>query len=230
MALRHTLQTHQNYANVITVAPTVEPVTAAELRAYLRETATGLPDAEAEDLITEARQFIEDQCSIAMLTQEWLMVIDRWPTQGREPWWDGVRQGHINILHGAGSFSSVEPPRYPLQAVDGVNVYDEDSNATAVVVADTFDTDTYSTPGRMTLRSGAVWPVALRANNAIEISYTAGYGNLASDVPAPIKRAVKQMAAYLYQNRGDGCGCDALQAFTDSGAAGLMGARKVSRI
>ena len=181
MSLRHALKPHQQYGNVITAAPAVEPVTAAELRAYLRETATGLPDAEADDLVAEARQYIEDQCSIAIITQSWLMAIDRWPTQN-EPWWDGVRQAHINVLSGPASLSSVSPPRFPLQAVDGVNVYDEDSNATAVVVADTFDIDVYRLPGRMTLKSGATWPTAFRANNAIEISYTSGYGDAAADV------------------------------------------------
>ena len=82
----------------------------------------------------------------------------------------------------------------------------------------------------MTIQRGATWPTALRANNAIEISYTSGYGDAAADVPAPMKRAVKQMAAYLYQNRGDGCGCDTSQAFTDSGAASILSAYKVSRI
>jgi len=38
------------------------------------------------------------------------------------------------------------------------------------------------------------------------------------------------MAAYLYQNRGDGCGCDASQAFDDSGAASLLSAYKVVKI
>ena len=229
MALRHALTLYQDRGNVITSAPAVEPVTAADLRTYLRETATGLPDSEADDFITEARQYIEDQCNIAMITQSWLMAIDRWPTQS-EPWWDGWRQAHINVIHGATALSSVSPPRFPLQAVDGVNVYDEAGNATAVVVADTFDIDTYRTPGRMTLKRGATWPVALRANNAIEISYTSGYGSAAADVPAPMKRAVKQMAAYLYQNRGDGCGCDVSQAFEDSGAASLLSAYKVRQV
>ena len=227
MSLRQTLKLWQDRGNVITAQPAVEPVTADELRAYLRTNATDLPDSEANDLIAESRQYIEDQCGIAMITQSWLMAVDRWPTQ-RAPWWDGVRQGHINAIHGASSASDVSLPRFPLQAVDGVNVYDEAGNATAVVVADTFDVDAIRTPGRMTLKSGAAWPVAQRSNNAIEISYTSGYGDAAADVPAPIKRAVKQMAAYLYQKRGDGC--DVGQAFSESGAASMLSAYKVVQI
>jgi uncharacterized phiE125 gp8 family phage protein len=112
--------------------------------------------------------------------------------------------------------------------VDSVTVYDEDGNSTAVTVSTTFDVDTYQVPGRITLQRGATWPVALRANNAIEIVYTAGYGSAASSVPAPIKRAVKQLAAYLHTHRGDMC--DMGDAMTDSGAASIMGQYKVKRL
>jgi uncharacterized phiE125 gp8 family phage protein len=230
MALASPVSLNQNYGNVITSAPATEPVTAAELRDHLRESATGLPDSEANDLIAEARQFIEDHCGIAMITQSWRMAFDRWPGRKNEPWWDGVREGHINMLYGPENFSDIHLPRFPLASVDTVNVYDEDGTATAVTVATTFDIDTYQRPGRMSLKRGATWPTAQRANNAIEVNYTAGYGASASDVPAPLKRAVKQLAAYLYQNRGDGCGCDTLEAFADSGAASIVSPYKVSRI
>ena len=51
MALRSQPRLTQYRGNVLTSAPAVEPVTAAELRTFLRETATGLPDTEANDFI-----------------------------------------------------------------------------------------------------------------------------------------------------------------------------------
>jgi uncharacterized phiE125 gp8 family phage protein len=78
------------------------------------------------------------------------------------------------------------------------------------------------------LQRGATWPVALRANNAIEIVYTAGYGADASSVPAPLRRAVKQLAAYLYTHRGDMC--DMGDAMHDSGAGSIMGQYKIKRV
>lgn len=216
---------HQYRGNRIVTPPAVEPVTADELRSYLRQTSAGLPDTEADALISEARQLIEDQTGVAMIDQTWLLALDRWPN-AQEPWWDGVRQGHINMLDGANG--DVHLPRYPLSSVSGVNVYDEDGDATAVTVADTFDIDTYQMPGRMTLKSGATWPVALRANNAIEITYIAGYGATASSVPAPLKRAVKQLAGYLDSHRGDGC--DMGSVLADSGVDGILSAYVVVQV
>ena len=100
-----------------------------------------------------------------------------------------------------------------------MKVYDEASNETSVTVADTFDVDPYSIPGRMTLKAGQTWPVALRANNAIEIAFVAGYTS-AANVPATFKRAVKQLAAYNYSHRGDEC--DPADAYRASGAEAIM--------
>ncbi len=227
MALRNPVDLYQHRGNVLTSAPAVEPVTAAELRTLLRESATGLPDAEANDFIAQARQEIEDLTGLALITQSWRLTIDRWPT-AREPWWDGVRQGSINDLHGPAHMSSLHLPRYPLQSVTSVTVYDEDSNSTAVTVASTFDVDTAQRPGRITLQSGATWPIATRANNAIEVVYVAGYGDAASDVPAPLVRAVRQMAAYLYAHRGDGC--SVADAYRESGAAAVAERYRVARL
>lgn len=227
MALSAPIMLHQYRGHVQTAAPAAEPVTAAELRDYLREDATALPDADANELVTEAREAIENTYAVAMIDQSWRMAIDRWPS-GREEWWDGIREGSIADLYGPASYTDLRLPRWPLSTVDSVTVYDEDGTSTGVTIASTFDVDTYQTPGRITLQRGATWPVALRANNAIEIVYTAGYGADASSVPAPLKRAVKQLAAYLYSHRGDMC--DMGDAMHDSGAGSIMGQYKIKRV
>lgn len=224
MSLRHTMSIYQRRGHVRTAAPAVEPVTAGDLRTFLRESATGLPDAEADDFITEARQYVEEMTGLALITQSWRMAIDQWPNQ-REPWWDGVREGAITELYGGKYTGDLSLPRYPLQSVDSITVYDEDGNSTSVTVANVFDVDTYRTPGRITLKRGQAWPVALRANNAIEIVYTAGYGNAASDVPAALVAGVKRMAGALYTDRGD---CES--AATKAGVDRLISAYRVARI
>lgn len=217
---------HQYRGHVQTTAPAAEPVTPTEMRSYLRETTSGLSDAAADDLIAEARELIENNTGLSLITQGWTLALDRWPNGSKEPWWDGVMQGAISELYNGQYATSLSMPRYPLQAVDSVTVYDEDSDATSVTVATTFDVDTYSTPGRMTLRSGKTWPVALRANNAIIIVYTSGYGDASTDVPAGLRRAVKQVAAYLHTHRGDECDMgDALAA-----AGSILDQYKVRRI
>ena len=225
MSLRHTVSLHQHRGSRIDTAPDTAPVTAAELRTYLRETSTGLPDAEADELVDEARTLIEDHTGLALITQTWQLTLDQWP-HGQERWWDGVQQGHINSIYAAPHLVDVELPRYPLQSITSVTVYDEDGNSSVVTVADVFDIDTQQMPGRMTLQRGAVWPIALRANNAIEVVYVAGYGDASTDIPASLKRAVKQLAAYLYSHRGDECDT----AIKDSGVDGILATYKVARI
>lgn len=208
MSLRPAIPLTQYRGHVLTTSPATEPVTAEELRLHLSETADGLPDAQADALISEARELIEQMTGLALITQVWTLVLDRWPA-GAEPWWDGVRQGAIGDLHALNSMRAVTLPRYPLQSVGVVTVFDDAGTGATVNIGATFDVDVFRRPGRMVLRNGATWPIALRASNAIVIEYTAGYGESGTDVPASLKRAVKQVASYLHTHRGDDCSPDA---------------------
>ena len=223
MSLRPRVTFTQYRGHAVVTPPTIEPVTADELRAHLAETVDGLPYDQADDLIATAREMIEETTGIAMINQTWRLVLDAWPSQ-RADWWDGVRQGAIADINGAPDY--VYLPRYPLASIDAVTVYNDAGTPASVVVADTFDIDTYQKPGRMVLRNGATWPIALRNSNAIEVDYIAGFGATAASVPPTLRRAVKQVAAYLYSHTGDDCmPDDAL------GAAGaLLGAYRVKRI
>lgn len=144
---------------------------------------------------------------IAFITQAWTLALDHWPA-GRDLWWDGVRQGAIGDMHAPNSLRAVTLPKYPLQSVGTVTVFDDAGTSATVNIAATFDIDVFRRPGRMVLRNGATWPIALRASNAIVIEYTAGYGASGSTVPAVLKRAVKQVASYLHTHRGDDCSPD----------------------
>jgi uncharacterized phiE125 gp8 family phage protein len=133
----------------------------------------------------------------------------------------------ITELARTSTIQSLVIPRWPLASITSITTFDENSNSTSVTVANVFDIDIYQTPGRLTLKRGQTWPVALRANNAIQIIYVSGYANAAA-VPSPMKRAIKQLAAFLYSNRGDDC--DPSQAYVDSGAQAIMAQYKVARI
>lgn len=225
MSLRPNTRLTQHRGHVLKTAPAIEPVTAAELRAQLAETETGLPDAQADALISEARELIEQMTGLALITQVWTLALDHWPN-GQEQWWDGMREGAISDIYVPNALRAVTLPRYPLASVNTVTVFDEAGNDAAVTIGATFNVDTYRRPGRMVLRDGSTWPIALRNSNAVEIDYTAGYGASPSMVPATLKRAVKQVAAYLHAHYGDDCVPeDALGA-----ARGLLDAYVVKRI
>jgi hypothetical protein len=225
MSLRPSERLYQHRGNVLVTAPSVEPVTLAEVKAALVISGTA-DDAFITALITEARQEIEDVTGLALITQEWKLTLDHWP-QGRGDWWDGVRQAAISEIY-AGRPAFVSIPRYPLASVDVVTVYGLDGIGQAVSVATVFDVDTQQRPGRLALKSGQTWPIALRDTNAIEIEYTAGFGATAGYVPAQIKRAIRQMASYMYSHRGDGC--TPSDAYEASGAGAVLGRYQVARI
>ena len=205
------------------VGPTSEPVSLAELKAQL-----GLDESSSADdprlflLASAAREMIEQYTGLALVSQQWRMTLDRWPG-ARAPWWDGVREGAITDLHSYGAASWVILPRYPLISVDAVRVFDDADTPATVSVAQTFVIDAQQEPGRMVLRGGATWPVALRSANAIEIDFSAGY----AQVPASLKLAVLQVASYLYGHPGD---CTAQHAILHSGAQALLGAHQAARL
>lgn len=224
MALREPVSLYQHRGSVLVTGPTSEPITASELRAHVREEADAFPDATS--YITDARQEIENRSGLAFLSQTWRLALDRWPTGGEE-WWDGVRDGSIAALYSSQTQRSIAIPKWPLASITSVTVYDEASTPTVVSVATMFDVDLYSRPGRLTLKRGQTWPIALRSSNAIEIVYVAGYPT-AGGVPSPMKRAIKQLAAYNYSHRGDACTPD--EAYSASGAEAIMSAYKPARL
>lgn len=226
MSLRPAYDLYQYRGHVRTVAPAIEPISASEFRVHINETEGSLPDDQAYNFIAQARELIEYQSGIAFNTQTWKLALDNWPFKRSDQWWDGVRQGHINML--TEGVAPVVLPSYPLQSITSVTTYDEASNSTAVTVASVFDIDTYQKPGRMALKSSQTWPDAARPINAIEIVYVSGYGDKAENVPAGLKMAVKQLAAYLYAHRGDGC--DVGNAINASGAMSALSMYKVARV
>ena len=226
MPLRQVRSYHDYRGNRLQTAPVSEPVTRDELKTHLRIIGTS-EDDYLDDLLAEARQEIEDTTGLAFISQEWLLTLDHWP-QTREAWWDGEREAHVNVIHDGEQWAQVQLPRYPLITVDSVTVYDEDGTSSAVTIADVFNTDASFLRGRLALKRSATWPIALQAISAIEIAYTAGYGANATDVPAPLKRAIRQMAAYMYEHRGDGC--EPKDAFVHSGAKAILDRYRVVEV
>lgn len=66
----------------------------------------------------------------------------------------------------------------------------------------TTQSNDYST---ILLNSGSNYPDADDRQQAVEVTFIAGYGNTANDVPDTIKKAILTHIAYLFENKGD---CD----------------------
>jgi uncharacterized phiE125 gp8 family phage protein len=161
-------------ALVLTSGPALEPVTVAEAKAHLRVDTTA-EDTLIASLILTSRLHLETALGLALMTQSWRLLLDRWPS------------------------AAIEMPLRPLQAIDEVRVLSADGDPTIIATAG-YLTDVVSTPPRL-VHTGAIWPQPGQAANGIEIDFTAGYGDATADVPAPIRQALLLLVAHWYEHR-----------------------------
>lgn len=170
------LPSHGNREWRVTTAPVVEPVTVAELKTFSRI------DGSAEDTLLETflisvREATESYLGRALITQTIEMDMDWWP-------------GEV-----------VQLPRPPLISVTKVELVAEDGTKTE------FDSDDYyvrtlAEPGQLVLKDGVTWPSNEdRYYGGYLVTFTAGYGAAASDVPGAIRTAIMLWATSTYELR-----------------------------
>lgn len=162
-------------ALALTSAPSVEPISLAEAKAHLRV------DEDAEDdlisaLTASARGWVERQYGLALITQGWSFYLDRLPEGG-----------------------AVALPLAPQQAVASVTFHAADGGTTELD-ADDYAYDAISQPARLIFKSVS-GGASLRRLNGLEIAYTAGFGDAADDVPAPIRQALLLLIAHWFERR-----------------------------
>lgn len=181
---------------VRTVAPTVEPVSLSEIKQHLRVDGAD-EDAYLTALITAGREMLCRLLSKSLITETWTLTLDDWPQDGAaDDWWEGVREGPISML--AARFVAVE--RAPFIAIQSVALLDEDNASTAWASAGWYATKHHSF-GRLHPKRGHVFPPRLRDWGGIVITFTAGYGPTAADVPLPIRSALMQLVGHWFENR-----------------------------
>lgn len=159
----------------IITPPASEPVLPADAVLHCRIDGTD-ENALVTALIVAAREYCEKYSGRAYITQTIRASFDGWP---RFP---------INL------------PRPPLASVSSIKYYGDDNTEYTLDVASYF-VDTDSEPGRIALAAGISLPsTTLRDINAVQVTYTAGYGNAAA-VPQRVKQAMLLLIGYWYENR-----------------------------
>ena len=153
--------------------PEAEPVTVDDAKTHLR-----VSHAEDDDyignLIAAAREWGESFQGRSWIVRSIDLYLDDWPQ------------------------SPLALPRGPVQDVSSVTFYTQDGGE------ETLDSGTYwlDPAGRFNLTAGKVWPCdPLRESAGVKITYTAGYGDTAADVPRRCRQAVLLMVGHWYENR-----------------------------
>jgi uncharacterized phiE125 gp8 family phage protein len=162
-------------ASIMLTGPAAEPLTLAEAKDFLRVTQDD-DDSVITALIASARVLVEAQTRRALITQQWRIVRDAWPTNGRV--W-------------------IAPS--PLIAITAARVYESDGT-TVTIDPENFAFNAAAAPAHVSFAPWAV-PQPGRLTGGIEIDITVGYGGDASAVPEPLRQAMRLLIAHWYENR-----------------------------
>lgn len=157
----------------LALAPSVEPVTLAEAKSWLRVEVTD-DDVLIINLIRAARIKAEAETCRAFITQTWDLKADKFA-------------------------DSIALPMPPYQSITSVKYIDTDGAEQTVASTD-YTTTEKSGITYLVLAYDKTWPATRDMHDAVTIRFIAGYG-LAVAVPELIKSAIKTMVADMYENR-----------------------------
>lgn len=164
--------------------PAVEPVTLSQAKAHLRVDSTD-DDAYIASLITAAREWVEQYLDRTLVHTQWVMRFDKFPDSGIEP---------------------VELPRPPMvtsgTATAVTVTFTQEVGTTSTYSTAEYRVDRYATPGAVLPIYGTTWTPHRQDDNAISITWWAGYGASGSDVPAAIRHAMLMLCSHWYETRG----------------------------
>jgi len=155
--------------------PSVEPLSLADAKTHLRVTTTASDDYITA-LVTVARKHVENVTGRALITQTLVYTLaeldDRMPL-----------------------------PRAPVASISSVKLY-SDASAATTVGSGVYTTSSSGERVSVVREDDESWPtVTLRSFDPVEVTFVAGYGASASDVPAGIVHAIKLLVGHWFENR-----------------------------
>lgn len=182
----------------VTVSPTVEPITLAEAKKFLRIDADDQDDV-VQMCITVARERIENDTARALPTQTLRLTLDRFPVAT----YNGQLQSNYLreqvFIQSVGSIgTAIILPRPPLQSVTSVS-YIDGSGTTQTLSASAYTVDTASEPGRIVPAYGTSWPTTQAVPNAVTVTYVAGFTT--TTIPESAKLLCRLLVGEFYEHR-----------------------------
>lgn len=166
------------HKTVIVDEPGVEPVSLTEAKAHLNVTSSS-KDAYITALITASRIAVERYLNRALVTQNWKVYYTRWE-------------------------ECLKIPFPPLQDVTSLKFFDNNGASQTLAQNSYYWVVSSEDPAYIRKKYNAVYPILDYGRpDAIEIAFTAGYGDAATDVPEPIRLGIKLMLTKYYEHRSD---------------------------
>ncbi|MFS2318193.1 hypothetical protein RMQ97_09665 [Maricaulis sp. D1M11] len=154
--------------------PAVEPVTVGQIRDRLRLSDDRL-DGPIRHWIRSARRRVEQECQLALIEQTLVERLDHWGQDAR--------------LSGFGE--AFRLARRPVLAFEQLVLIDEEEQDHPVTPWP-FRLDSGSHRARLVLKADACWPAPLRPTQGLVLTYRAGFGARAEQVPDELVEAMQQ--------------------------------------
>ncbi len=158
-------------------APTLTPVTLAEAKAHCRIDDSD-NDGMLEAFIDAATSYLDGYTGIlgrCLIEQTWELYYDTFPC--------GDLRIPLGNLISVTSVEYVDPTTLLYVTWDAAN----------------YETDTYSLDGWVIPVDA--WPTPAETSNAVRVTFKAGYGDAADDVPAAIRQAMLMLIGHWQENR-----------------------------
>ena len=159
-----------------TVAPGTEPVSTTDQKTWMRVDSSD-EDTLIGSLAAAARSYVEMATSRQCINATWTMKLTNFP------------EGDIVL------------PIFPLVSITSIKYYDN-NDVQQTWSASLYDVDTVMEPGRIRPAVDEDYPSSTRGHrDDIEITFVAGHGAAASDVPDGLKALIKLLASNWFENR-----------------------------
>jgi uncharacterized phiE125 gp8 family phage protein len=141
-------------------------------------------DAYVQNLVTSAREWCEQYLDRTLVHTQWVMRFDKFPDSGIEP---------------------VELPRPPMvmsgTATAVTVTFTQEAGPTSTYSTAEYRVDRNATPGAILPIYGSTWTPHRQDDNAISVTWWAGYGASGSSVPAAIRHAILMLVGHWYEFR-----------------------------
>ncbi|MDE0724646.1 MAG: head-tail connector protein [Alphaproteobacteria bacterium] len=163
-------------SRIVITEPAIEPLTLDEAKDHLR---VDLSDDDAVILsyIKAARKAAENYTERSFITQTLKKSLDCFPAL------------------------EMELPYGDVQSVESITYIDTNGTQQTLSSSD-YQVDTDVTVARVAPAPGKSWPSTLSGQmGAVKVTYKAGYGDSADDVPEDLKSGLKMHVGHLFDHR-----------------------------
>ncbi len=161
---------------VQTAAPSVEPVTTTSQKEWMRVD-TSDEDSLIGNLAAASRAYVEMSTNRQMITATWQYKFSSFPSSG-----------------------DIVLPISPLQSVTSITYVDTNDD-TQTWSSALYTVDTASDVGRVRPIYNEDYPESRGYAQDVIVTFVAGYGDAASDVPDTALTAIKLLASNWFENR-----------------------------